>query len=169
MLDADYSDCSFVSQYWPMFRDLGFPQCDVVFYEDGEFSFIEYYNAPLIPSQTRFMHIAKGFRNIEFNESLIKRVLTKIDPRNPEFWADQILKSTKLEEEKAQKQEADEDWAQKTIPLLLKNDALKERVARYGASEISLDKIALAIAKSDPRKAKQLGIRFENKKGEMVC
>ena len=156
---ADYSDSGFVSDKYPIFQKLGYPQIDVSFFEDGSWSLLEMHNAPVIPDLTKFNWIAKNLKNVEFNEGNVMYLIRNSDPRNPEFWAKEIAKSMVLEKQHVDKQNKDQEWIEDIVPKLMQNQALMDRVARYGSRELSIDRIALAIAKQTPGLAKKLGIK----------
>lgn len=174
MFCGNYTDSAMVSKDYRVFVELGYPQLDRIVYEDNEWAIIEYYNAPLVPSLTKWKHIYKGFRNIEFNESFAKKLIRQIDPQYPEFWANELNKTKRIYQAKDAEETENIEWVQKTLPKLLKNENLMQRVARYGTRELNPDRIALAIAKDSPQKARDLGISVTNEhvptgKKEILC
>jgi hypothetical protein len=129
------------SQYYPWFVELGYPQLDVVFYEDREWAIIEFENAPLVPSQTKWRVIFSGFRNVEFNKSFVKKMIEMIDLERREYWE-------RMEEEEAERAQAEEsainaraDLHSRAAKEICRNDALMERAAKQGPSAFSLDSI----------------------------
>lgn len=129
------------SQYYPWFVEMGYPQLDVQFYPDGEWSIIEFENAPLVPCLTKWRVIFSGFRNVEFNKSFVKKMIEMIDLEKREYWE-------RLEEEEKERQEQEEnalnaraDLHARAAQELCKNDRLMERAAKQGPSAFSLDSI----------------------------
>jgi hypothetical protein len=132
---------SMTSEYYPMFCELGYPQLDVQFYDDREWAIIEFENAPLIPSLTKWRVIFSGFRNVEFNRSFVKKMIEMIDLEKKEFWE-------RLEEEEKERLEHDQsvennrlDMYEHTAKQLAKNDNLMNRAVKIGPSAFSLDAI----------------------------
>ena len=162
MFQGDYRDSSMVSDRYPVFVELGYPQLDVETFEDGSWAILEYINAPLIPSLTSWKWVYKGFHNIEFSSALAAKLIRQIDPQYPEYWAQELLKSTKLLTEKNERARFEEDWTERMVPQMMANPALMERVARYGMRELDPARIALAIAKENPGAARSLGIKVDN-------
>lgn len=156
---ADYRDSAFTSEYYPMFVELGYPQLDIKRWEDGEWAILEMDNAPVVPSLTRWKYILTGLRHIEITSAFLARYVRQIDPRFPEFWEREAAKSKAIEDEQAWAERAREDVAMKTAKELLKNEALKERVARYGVRELTPEWISYRLWQSSERKARDLGVR----------
>jgi hypothetical protein len=134
-----------VSKFYPMFCALGYPQLDIVRYEDGEWSIIEYVNAPLVPSLTKWQHVLKGMRNIEITEGFIKRFVRQIDPRERQFWERENEATDAMEKEKDAQEQHAYELSDRTAAVLLKNEALKERIAKNGVIELDLNRIARHI------------------------
>lgn len=174
MFCGNYIDSAVVSKDYRVFVDLGYPQLDRLKYQDGEWCIIEYQNAPLVPSLTKWKRIYNGFRNMEFTESFAKKLIRQIDPQYPEFWAHELKKTQQMLQAKDAQETENLEWVQKTLPKMLKNENLMQRIARYGTRELNPDRIALAIAKDSPHKARDLGITVENEhvptgKKEKLC
>jgi hypothetical protein len=134
-----------VSKYYPMFCALGYPQLDVVKYDDGEWSIIEYVNAPLVPSLTKWQHVLKGLRNIEITEGFIKKFVRQIDPKEKQFWEREQARTEHMEKEKEEQEKHAIESADRTANVLMKNEALKERFVKNGAIELDLSQLAKYI------------------------
>jgi len=169
-----YLDSPFVGPYYKMLCDLNYPQLDITVLEDGEWYIYEMLNAPVVPSLTKWQPVYKGFRNIEINSGIVAKLVRQIDPQYPEFWAREIIKSESLLKEKVERANFEEEWVERMVPKFLKNEALMNRVARYGVRELDPARIALAIAKESPSTARSLGIKVANEhvhtgKREALC
>ena len=158
MSDYTHVESSFVSKYYPVFCKLGYPMLDVVFFEDGEWAVIEMLNSPVVPSLTKWNYVLKGMRNVEFSESLVRKLVKQLDPHEPEFWIREYEASKKIVDLKDNEAESQEDWAEWMGNQLKKNEGLMQRVARYGACELHPDKIAYRIAEASPQIARDMGI-----------
>lgn len=140
-----YCNCM-TSEYYPLFCELGYPELDVQFYEDREWAIIQFENAPIVPSLTKWRVVFSGFRNIEFNASFAKKLVNMIDNRKKEFWDNLEAKelAAKKEKEAAENQrvEAYADVAQK----LARNPALMERAEKQGVEAFNLNSILKALS-----------------------
>lgn len=128
---------------------MGYPFLDIVQYEDGEWSIIEYQNAPVVPHLTQFKHVLQGMRNIEITRSFVEKYVKQIDPQRGEFWARERAKTAQVlaEREAADKHKLElVDKAHKTVTA---NTHLMDRIARNGTKEIGLKEIAKNIPTSD--------------------
>jgi hypothetical protein len=140
-----------VSKWYPMFCDMGYPQLDIVRYEDGEWAIIEYDNAPLLPSLTKFRHVLSKLRNVEITEGFVRNYVKQIDPRHRQFWDRENSATERMESEKLAQENHAHDLAEAAMKGLAKNEALKERIARNGIQEMSLERIARNIPTSQLR------------------
>jgi hypothetical protein len=157
--EADYSDCSMVSDDYPMMQRIGYPQLDIKRFWDGEWAIKEYLNPPLIPSLTKWKYVLTGLRNVPVSESFILNQIKSLDPQYSEFWIREIEKEMAVERNNSAVAQNRADSAERTITELLKNEALKERVAKYGIMEMTPERIAYRIAQDSPSKARELGIK----------
>jgi hypothetical protein len=147
------------SEYYSWFVELGYPQLDVVFYEDREWSIIEFENAPLVPSMTKWKVVFSGFRNVEFNKSFVKKMVEMIDLRKQEVW-DRIERETEERKEHDEAIQAKRDDAVlQTAKELAKNDALMDRAAKIGPEAFSLDNLLKGMSPTQVRSV--LGSRVQ--------
>ncbi len=156
MFHADYSDCSMVSDKWHIMRDLGFPQLDIKRWDDGEWAVLEYQNAPLVPSLTKWKYVLTKIRNTEITESFLRRYLWQIDPRTKAFWEKD--ERERVEQEKA-RQYYENEKAERIMALgkeLAKNDDLMDKAYRMGPAAFDLENIGRKIHAERPWKLKDL-------------
>jgi hypothetical protein len=140
-----------VSRWHPILCELGYPQLDVVEYSDGEWSLIEYLNAPLIPSLTRWHVVMSGLRNVEITRSFLKHLIERIDLTKETTWQ-------RLREEEQARLAHDEalenarvDAAMQTAAALTKNDTFMEKLAQEGAGAFNLDNLLRGMSASQQR------------------
>jgi len=143
-----YMDSPFTGPYYQWFCDLGYPQCDLHVFESGEWAILEMINAPVVPSLTQWRWIAKGFRNIEPNQSRVKRILEQIDPRKRWIWELEEKRSQELEAQQNAREERAEELATEWTDSVVRNPDLMERIAKNGAEELLPHKIAENIPDS---------------------
>jgi hypothetical protein len=156
---ADYSDCSMVSEYYPIMQRIGYPQLDIKRFWDGEWAIKEYLNPPLVPSLTEWKYILKGLRNLPISEGFILDQIKSLDPQYTQFWIRELEKELAVEKNNEKNEQNRRESVEKTIQELLKNEALKERVAKFGIREMTPERIAYRIAQDSPSKARELGIK----------
>lgn len=146
----------FLSPWYPMFCEMGYPQLDIKRWEDGEWAIREFIRSPVVPSLTPWRFVLTGLRNIEISRGFIERYLWQIDPRNRGFWAKDEA------ERKAAEKEQDyyeNEKAERIMTLgkqLAKNDDLMEQAHRIGPAAFDLENIGRKIYKERPWKLKDL-------------
>lgn len=133
---------SMVSQYYTWFLELGYPQLDIEKYGDGSWSIIEYYNAPVVPSMTKYNLVLGPMENVDLSFSFVSSWIKKLDLRKKEYWEACEAKTKEMEEEKERLEAHAQDTAERAKNIIMGNEALVERIAKNGISEIGLDKIA---------------------------
>lgn len=156
-----YVDSAFVSDKYRIFCELGYPQLDVQFFEDGSWAILEMLNAPLIPSMTKFKYILKGIENVEFSRSFVEKFVKQLDPAKGFFWEREDRLARESEEQGIKGDEFIAELAADTMKKLAKCDTLTERLAKNGADELTPERLAFNIYKDSPAKARELGINFE--------
>lgn len=152
MYPYTYIDSSLVSDYYPILCEMGYPQLDVIRYNDGEWSVIEYLNAPLVPSLTKYRHIALNIRHLEINESNLKKIILECDTTKKRIWEREEQNTKKIFDEHKTYEENREYIIEEAVNVIKRNPDLMERVAKKGLSEIDLPNIAKNI---DPEKIKK--------------
>lgn len=143
-----YLDSSFVGPYYEWCCDLGYPQLDVQVFKDGSWAVLEMLNAPIIPSMTRFNYIAKGFKNMELNKSILKRIIWQCDPTKRWIWEIENKKSEEILRENEAKETFAVERAEYAMDGIRRNPDLQERVAKNGIQEILPHNIAKHIPES---------------------
>ena len=142
MANFAYLESSFVGPYYEWFVDLGYPQCDLIKLESGEWGIIEMLNAPLCPSLTEWRYIAQGFRNIEPTMSRCKKILEDCDPMRQALWDRENAKTKEVEEAHDRREEHVEHIADELTQSISRNPDLRERIAKKGLTEMLPHKIA---------------------------
>lgn len=153
MANFAYLDSAFVGPFYEWFVDLGYPQCDLVKLESGEWGIIEMLNAPLCPSMTQWRYIAQGFRNIEPTMSRCKKILEDCDPTRRALWDREEEKTRKVEADHAAREERAELVADELTASITRNPDLRERIAKRGLTEMLPHKIAENLTDSQRKGA----------------
>lgn len=121
--------------------ELGYSNIDIQQWPDGEWSIIEFYNAPLIPGLTRWNWVLHGMRNIEVSAGFLAKYIRQLDLQKKEAWDALDAKEKEQDEEKARLDAHAEDTAERAKNIIMQTPSLLERIAEKGIKEIDLDKI----------------------------
>lgn len=136
------------SRYHKTFCSLGYPQLDVVEYDDGSWAIIQYLNTPLIPSMTRWQHVLQDIRHQEKTESFFKHWAERLDPTLKQYRELEWEKSKKVIKEREDQDRFKQDLVDRGTKAVTKNEGLMERIAKNGVQEMSLKRILKHIPRS---------------------
>lgn len=125
-----------VSDYYCWFKDMGYPELDLVRYPDGEWAIIQYMQTPLIPCMTKWNFVLKGIRNTEITHDFVKKYAEQLDIEKRTVWEEQDKLDRIAREETAYEERRSEDMANQWLKGIRNNDALMERIARNGLREL---------------------------------
>lgn len=155
---------SMVSKYYTWFRDLGFPNLDIVLHrstfampdgtyltaEDGTWSIIQYYNAPIIPSLTRWNFVIANINDHEISPSFVEKMVNMVDMQRKEYWDICEAKTAAMELEKEGLERHAQDIAERAKNLIMRSPDTLERIAKGGIKEAD----PVNILKHIPRQQK---------------
>jgi hypothetical protein len=130
-----------VSDYYGWFVHMGYPQLDIVDYTDGSWAILEYHNAPIIPSLTKFHLVLTGIRNIEKSYTFCKHHADLLDPTKRNFQAHHDAKTKAVELEHEALERHRNDSVERAFQAISKNQGLIDRISRDGIMEMNLDRI----------------------------
>ena len=157
-----YVDSPMVSRHYKMFCDIGYPHLDINEWPDGEWAILQYWNAPLIPTMTRWNYVLTGLRNVEKSESFVKDYVEIIDTTRRAFWELQDEKSAKTEQEAEAKEQYFEDSAARKLEILKRSPALMERVAKFGMNAIGFESMWRHLEPWEKRRMGYVGRKFQS-------
>lgn len=128
----------FVSPYNVWFRELGHPQLDIQIYEDGEWSIIQFFKSPVIPSLTPWNHVMTKMRHVEINPWICKKLIDNIDVEKRFVWDEQDRKDRAARDaDKAERRHV-EDLANRQLQVIKNSPNLMNRIVKHGLKEMSL-------------------------------
>ena len=139
---------SFWSPYHKWFVELGYPDCDIIEYDDGEWAIIQTYNSPVIPHLCRWNYVLKGIRHVIPTFGIVERFMHQHDPMRREYWEFQNAQSAAVEREHDFVTRTRAEYADKRAELCLRNPSLMDRVGRNGLQELSMRNISRHIPNS---------------------
>jgi len=151
MTEADYISYM-VSPYNIWFRDLGYPELDIVEYEDGEWAIIQYLRSPVVPCLTPWNHVLTKLRHVEKSYWVCKKWAEQLDLEKRHVWEQQEASERRAREEQAFEDRRAEDWATQAFTSIRNNPGLMERIAKNGLGEIGLRQLARHIPNHHYRK-----------------
>lgn len=125
--------------------ELGYENLDVQQWADGEWCLIEFYNAPIIPGNTRWNYVLKDIRNVEITPGFLESYADKLNVQKRQAWADLDAKEKAQDEEKAKLDAHAEDTAERAKNIIMQTPSLVERIAENGLKEMDLDRIVKHI------------------------
>lgn len=131
----------FVSKYNAWFRFLGYPELDILKYEDGEWAIIQFLNKPVIPCLTKWNFVLSGMRNVEISPMICKKYTEQLDLEKRYIWDQEEKRQEQIKRQIEEEDRRSLDLAEKGHKVISKNKNLMERVAKNGIEEISLRKI----------------------------
>lgn len=137
------------SKWYPWLVELGYPQLDVVKYDDGEWAVIEYYRTPVIPSLTPWKVVLSGMRHLEISKGFLKKYIDEIDLQKKAIWEREERRTQKMLAEKEAQEQAAHDRVDTAFKAIRYNPDLMERIAKNGLSEMNLDKIARHVPSTE--------------------
>ena len=123
----------FLSPYHCWFRDLGYPQLDLNFYDDGEWEIIEMLNSPVIPSQTKWHRVLANIRNVIPTYGFCKRYVELLDITKQAVWDREDAKTAEVENEWQRNENHAIDLATRAKEAITRNDDLMQRIVKTGS------------------------------------
>jgi hypothetical protein len=130
------------SQYHKWFVELGYPELDIVEYDDGEWEIIQFIGSTVVPAETRWETVLGGIRHVEPSYSFCANWVQRLDITKKLFWDLEDLEQQKhlLAADKLDKHV--EDLAERAAFVVTHTPTLMERIAKKGLGEVLLHKIA---------------------------
>lgn len=126
-----------VSRWHRCFVDMGYHELDLVEYPDGEKAIIQYFNAPIVPSLTKWGFVLTKIRNTHVDYYWLKEKADALNLEKKAVWAEQdaidkeALRRTLEEDRRA------DDFATRMMNNVKNNDAWMQRIARNGLKELN--------------------------------
>lgn len=142
----------FVSPYHVWCREAGYPELDVVRYEDGEWALIQYHRSPVVPSLTPWTTVLTKMRHVELSPWVITKWAQNLDLERRHIWDELEAKEKAAAAEYEQNVRHGQDLADQQFKVIRGNPALMERIARNGLKEIGLFQMSRHIPKHFYRK-----------------
>jgi hypothetical protein len=136
---------SMVTPWWAVCADLGYPELDVIKYEDGEHAIIQYLRSPVIPSLTPWQVVLSKLRHIEMSPWVIKKWAEQLDLEKKHTWAELERKEAETLREIAYEEQRFADKSAIAYNSVIRNPDLMERVAKNGVQELTLRSISRQI------------------------
>lgn len=124
-----------VSPWYCWFVEMGHPNLDVMQWKDGSWAIIEYYKAPIIPSETKWNIVLGYMENVEISAGFIFNWIKKFDLHKKQVWDEEEAKSREAELEWERNERHAEDTVNEYSKAVMGNDDLLNRIAKNGLQE----------------------------------
>lgn len=142
-----------VSPWNIWFRGMGYPRLDVLTYEDGEWSIIEYLRTPVVPDLTPWHHVLMNIRHTEISHDFCKKYVENLDLEKRYVWDEQDRIEERMRQELLREELHSIDFSNRAFAAIKQNPDLMERIAKNGIGEASLFNLSKRIPKQRFRKA----------------
>lgn len=158
------------SEYYKWCCELGYPELDVLRYEDGSWYLIQYYNAPVVPALTKWQVVLGPMKHIEITKAFIARQAEALDITKKSFWEREEEKTRQVEEEHAYVERHKEDSVARAHQAITRNPALMDRIARNGIHEMDIPSISRHVPVGETFKKAYKGVEYkgESANGEVT-
>lgn len=137
-----------VSPYYCWFVLMGYPELDILRYNDGSWAIIQYYRTPVIPSLTPWQ-VVLGTMNFPPSYGFCEKYVKELDLQKKAFWAREEEKTKQVENEWEATERHAKDLAETAAKSIMKNDDLVNRIAKNGLKEIDLGYLAKRMPKHE--------------------
>lgn len=134
-----------VSPFNQWFQHFGYPELDVVQYEDGEWAIIQFHRSPVVPALTPWSPVLTKMRHVELTPWVCQKYANQLDLEKRHVWDEQEKLELRARHQQAAEDAHAEDIASRMHKAITQNPALMERIARKGMKEINLRRLAKHI------------------------
>jgi hypothetical protein len=128
---------SFVSKYYTWFKDLGYPQLDIIDGREayGEWHIIEMLNGPVVPSLCKWKYVLQGIDDSSPSFGFVKNYVELLDITKQAYWDHEAAKSRKVIKENEDTFKHRQRLSERAAEIVRKHPHLQERVAKHGLRE----------------------------------
>lgn len=154
------------SKYHVWFQTMGYPELDIMQYPSGEWDIIQYYNAPIIPSMTRWQMVLGPMRNQEITYGFCAKYIQQLDIQKRAFWAREEAKTKAVLDEGEKGDKRAVEFADRATKAVMKNPELVKRIAKNGLKEIDLRYLSRRIPQHElikPIKGEKINVPSTSK------
>jgi len=145
----------FVSPWHVWFREIGYPELDLLRFEDGEWAIIQFLQAPIIPAETPWTYVLTKLRHVEISPWVCKKYAENLDLERRHVWDELERQERRAAEDKRADDLHCEDVSERMFKAIRGNDDLMNRIAKNGLGETSLPKLFRHVPKHHFRKDKK--------------
>lgn len=156
-----YYPSSMCSPWHCWFIEMGYPNLDIVEHYDnywldsenvlygptGNWSIIEYYHTPMIPSEAHWNYVLMDIRHQPITPGFIETWVKKLDLHRKQVWEEADLKTKKMEKEKEALELHAQDTAERAKNFIMQTPTAVERIAKNGLKEMNISNIIKHVPK----------------------
>lgn len=139
------------SEYHKWFVEMGYPELDIVEYDDGSWDIIQFLGSTVIPSEARWQVVLGNIKNRIPTFGFCKHWVDRLDMQKKAFWDLEDLNQKKhlMDQERLDKHV--EDLAERMSFIVTHTPTLMERIAKNGIGEMLLHKMARHVPTNELR------------------
>lgn len=134
-----------VSGYNTWFSEMGYPELDILTFEDGEWSIIQYHRQPIVPTLTPWSHVLTKMRHIEPSWDICRKWAEQLDLEKRHVWEEQEKLEARARQELAAEERHAKDFTDRAYTAIRSNPDLMNRIAKNGLGEMGLRQMARRI------------------------
>ena len=133
---------SLFSDYHHWFVEMGYPELDIVEYQDGSWDIIQFIGQTIVPAEAKWQVVLGGIKNRVKSYGFCEHWAKKLDNTKRHFWEEQD-KERETHLAKALDQDKHvEDLAERMSYVVTNTPTLMDRIAKKGPGEMLLHKVA---------------------------
>lgn len=138
------------SQYHKWFVELGYPELDIVEYDDGEWAIIQFLNSTVIPSLCQWQVVLGPMRHVEPTYGICHHWANRLDMTKKLFWDLEDLNKERHLMEADRLDRHVEDLAERASFIVSHTPTLVDRISKTGdMGEALLHKLACHVPKNE--------------------
>lgn len=140
---------SLFSDYHHWFVEMGYPELDIVEYQDGSWDIIQFIGQTIVPAEAKWQVVLGGIKNRLKTYGFCEHWAKKLDMHRRAFWVEE---DKKRDEHLAKAEEQDrhvEDLAERMSYVVSNTPTLMDRIAKKGVGEMQLHKVAEHVPLSE--------------------
>jgi hypothetical protein len=137
------------SDFHSWFVEMGYPELDIVEYEDGSWDIIQFIGQTVIPAETKWQVVLGGIKNQLKTYSFCEYWAKRLDMHKKFFWDLEDFNQKKHLMDAEEQDRHVEDLAERMTHVITHTPTMMERIVKNGAGEMLLHKLACHVPKNE--------------------
>lgn len=149
---------SYMQSPWHIwFQEMGYPELDIIRYEDGQWAIIQYHSSPVMPCLTKWQVVLGYMKNVEISYSFCEKYIKQIDMRLKAFWLREREESNIAINEHAALEKHAGEMSEHAYRAIRGNPDMMNRIARNGIQEMDLALLSKHVSRHEKYNTKFKG------------